>query len=921
MKKILLFIALTLSVLVQGAPVRHPYRKQMAAGNYEQAERNLKTWHKLMKKNAMWSYAEAALYSHPDWKKHSYAEAYDRICYTDSLYKTLKDSKRKSVNRRGLIPAAIDLKRDQISSLALDEAIGKGSVKAIKKWLRTYTEASDSIQARAHKSLHAAAWEEADKEGTIAAYQQFISSYPDAEQVAQAEEKIEELIWLESLTGNTIEGYKAFINQYPTNKYVPLAWQRIYELAWQKAQEQDTEQAYLEMAKSYPDSPYAKEALLRAARAEYARLCPNHSWEELTAYTKRYERDSLRLTLSNDDMRRLLDGSRNICDLNYGLGHTNGQAQQDLAMQLHRLYERMSTLNGIEELVTLYSHVLPEQVLQKDNATLTQYALYQQDTDNASQFIKTAAPYYVAYIALTEQLKEALDTKDWERALALVNRYSNVFGNDPAYLDLKKTLEAESIDVHLTKLPDEINADGFDEYSPVLSADGKTLYYAAAHHIDGVGGEDIYISQKKTNKDWNVGESMKAFNTIGNETPKAISTDGTQMILFRNGKLLTSSKTAHGWSEPTPMSDSINTSTWQSDAVITSDGKALLFAARKIVDYEIDPSINIFVSLKNANGEWGTPTDLGPTINTDGVERSPYMHPDMKTLYFSSDSHSSIGGLDVFVSERLDENSWTEWSEPRNLGKDINSTGYDWGYKISTDGYMAFFASEDQSGKDIYSLILPPHMRPYPVATVSGTVYGNDKKGVSVSIRWENLDTQETVGESQSDPQDGYYFIVLPEGKLYGYYIDDERYYPTSHNIDLRNLNEMKQVVQDIELISYEDMIRLGIPAPLNNLFFEVNKYDLLPQSLPELKRVADIIKRLGVKVQVSGHTDNTGSDALNQTLSENRAMTVKDYFISQGINEEMIETVGYGPSRPKASNSTEEGRRTNRRVEVRFIK
>ena len=170
-------------------------------------------------------------------------------------------------------------------------------------------------------------------------------------------------------------------------------------------------------------------------------------------------------------------------------------------------------------------------------------------------------------------------------------------------------------------------------------------------------------------------------------------------------------------------------------------------------------------------------------------------------------------------------------------------------------------------------------------------------------------------------PVDGSFFIVLPEGKNYGYYIDDETFFPVSDNIDLRNTNELVSIQNDIHVATISEMIERETPMPMNNLFFNTGEYILLPASVTELNRVAEIIKRLAQKVEISGHTDDVGNDESNIILSENRANAVRDYLISIGIDNSLLSTQGYGESKPVASNKTAEGRRKNRRVELKFVK
>ena len=326
------------------------------------------------------------------------------------------------------------------------------------------------------------------------------------------------------------------------------------------------------------------------------------------------------------------------------------------------------------------------------------------------------------------------------------------------------------------------------------------------------------------------------------------------------------------------------------------------------------------MSLKNEWGEWGEPINLGKTINTIYPDRSPFLHPDMKTLYFSSSGHGGLGELDVFKSTRLDDSCWDCWSEPINMGKEINTKKNDWGYKISTDGDKAYFAKEDnQDTNDLFWLNLPKHLRPDFVATISGSLLDKNNQPVSAEIRWEDLQTGKSVGQSKSDPTDGSFYIVLPLGKIYGYYVDKDGYFPISNNIDLKNNSKPIAIDSNIDLGTFQQMIDDGITVPINNLFFETGKYTVLSNSIPELKRIAKIIQVNNLKVVIEGHTDNVGEDAANLTLSEQRANAVKEFLIKEGCNPSQLNTKGFGKTKPVAPNDTDKGRAKNRRVELKL--
>jgi len=324
------------------------------------------------------------------------------------------------------------------------------------------------------------------------------------------------------------------------------------------------------------------------------------------------------------------------------------------------------------------------------------------------------------------------------------------------------------------------------------------------------------------------------------------------------------------------------------------------------------------------DSSWGDPINLGPVINTPYAETSHFIHPDGKTLYFSSDAHYGFGGLDVFKATRLSDTSWTEWSEPINLGKEINNDDDDWGYMVDISGDSAFFAAKNREGGygswDIYSITLPQQTRPDTVVTITGKVTDETGKFLAADIKWEDLTTGKNVGQLKTDPRDGSYFIALPSGKNYGYYAEAAGYYSVSDNIDLRNKSGSQRITKDIVLISIKEIKKTGKTVQINNLFFDFDKHYLKSESYPELKRLANILKQNpDLHVEILGYTDNIGTPFYNRWLSEQRAKVVVNYLVSIGCKTSELSATGYGESQPIASNDTEEGRQKNRRIEFRI--
>lgn len=271
------------------------------------------------------------------------------------------------------------------------------------------------------------------------------------------------------------------------------------------------------------------------------------------------------------------------------------------------------------------------------------------------------------------------------------------------------------------RLPQTVNSVLGEEYGPVLTIDDNTLYFVGLNRDETNISEDIYVSRKdKKTGEWTVARRVAELSTpYRNEAPMSISGDGRTMLVFVEGRICFSMRGPHGWSEPRPLPQYLQLGNWQADAQISADGSVLLFAANYRTEDEEKASLNIFVSERDQQGRWGQPYSIGKAINTDGMERSPFLHPDMKTLYFSSDREGTIGDLDVWVTRRLNDSCWNCWSEPENLGPQINTTGRDCWYKISTDGKTAFYALKSGKKQDIYAVTLPEDKRPETVTVLT----------------------------------------------------------------------------------------------------------------------------------------------------------------------------------------------------------
>lgn len=503
--------------------------------------------------------------------------------------------------------------------------------------------------------------------------------------------------------------------------------------------------------------------------------------------------------------------------------------------------------------------------------------------------------------------------------------------------EFKSQTEGVAFDSAMVNLGPNVNSKYVDTH-PVISPDGRTLFFARQESPQNVGGsndvQDVWYSTlaNADKKTWNPAKNIGApINTPGPNGLASVSSDGNLAVLINvyneDGSLdpkgLSMSKRVKGgWSKPEKIEidDFYNNDEENVDYFLGTSGKVLLMAVdRKDGQGEQD----IFVSFRKPGPgkAWTKPRSLGPTINTKKPEFAPFLASDGKTLYFASEGHGGYGKSDLFYSKRLDD-TWTNWTKPRNLGPNVNSPDFDAYFVVSAAGEDAYLVSTRNGtggSKDIFRITLTPQFKPEVVTLVRGKVLdAATKKPVTATIRYENLLTGEEIGSAETSPVDGSYTIVLPSGVHYGYRAEAPNYLAESDNLDVTDRQKYSEVSQDLFLVPFA----VGQTIKLNNIFFSQSKYYLRENSYPELQRLIRTLKEYPtVEIKLEGHTDNQGDPALNLKLSQDRVNEVKKYLVSKGVSGNRISTEGYGGTKPVASNDQEETRKLNRRVEFRITK
>lgn len=468
----------------------------------------------------------------------------------------------------------------------------------------------------------------------------------------------------------------------------------------------------------------------------------------------------------------------------------------------------------------------------------------------------------------------------------------------------------------------------YEEVMPVISADGKTLYVSRYHpeNTGGISDCDIWYSVLENGR-WaplkNIGQPL---NNMGGNAVISVSPDGNTLLLMNTYNpdgsaghegISLSRRTASGWSLPENITirNYVNQNMYSS-FFLSADNLTLLMG---IQGEDTRGGQDLYVSFRTDSG-FSHPLNLGNTINTFGDEITPFLAPDNVTLYFASDGRPGYGSCDIFVSKRLDD-TWIHWSEPQNLGPEINTAGWDAYYSLPASGDVAYVVSSDQSfGKsDVFKITIPESARPRPVVLVYGKVLNSKTKSpLSAEIVFSDLSTGKMLGKALSSPVDGTYRIVLPYGKKYSFLATKENFYSVGENLDLTKINRYQELERDLFLSPVE----AGEIIRLNNIFFETNKSELKPESYAELDRLVTLLKKNpSMQIEIRGHTDSDGDDNYNRQLSEARAKAVYNYLVYKKIDPSRLKSKGYGETSPVAPNTTAKGKALNRRVEFFIVK
>jgi outer membrane protein OmpA-like peptidoglycan-associated protein/tetratricopeptide (TPR) repeat protein len=557
------------------------------------------------------------------------------------------------------------------------------------------------------------------------------------------------------------------------------------------------------------------------------------------------------------------------------------------------------------------------------------------------------------------------ETGQYQDAITTLSTFVGNKNANPDYVtDAYHVIESAQFALNAMKNPVQFNPINLGtgvntadpEYFPTITVDGQTILFTRLVTDERVQNpnkkqEDFFVSNLSKitnlseNRVWEKAFPMPAaINTVQNEGAPTISADGRSLIFVacamndageygenRQGKgscdLFITKRLGNRWSDPENLPGYVNSNKWESQPSLSADGKTLYFI-RGLKNKKQQNDADIFVSTLLDDGRWGPPTRLPNTINTDETEESVLIHPDGKTLYFSSRGHKGLGGLDIFMS-RMDENG--NWGTPLNLGYPINTRFDENSLMVDATGDLAFFASNRTGGfgdLDIYYFELPEQFKPVKTLYFDGFVYDKTTKNpIPGKFSLIDLKTGKEVVRAEADRVSGIFTVSLPTNCDYALNVSYPGYSFYSANFNMKLPENQEVVHMDIPLIPINSIETVT----LNNVFFALNQAVLQEESFVELAKLSLFLKaNTALTIEIGGHTDTRGDEKENMKLSEARAKTVVDYLITQGIEVKRLQYKGYGETQPKINDEAinllktdkekEKAHQQNRRTEYKIL-
>lgn len=471
-------------------------------------------------------------------------------------------------------------------------------------------------------------------------------------------------------------------------------------------------------------------------------------------------------------------------------------------------------------------------------------------------------------------------------------------------------------------LGENVNDDN-SNFSPTISGDGNSLVY-----MSGLAFYDAIFYSTKDGENWGPPLNLTPqVQSDGDLFTTSLSFKGNELFMARDDQFnsdVYSSKLEDGmWTTAEKLNKNINTKYWESHATISPDGKTLYFTSNRKGGYG---GLDIYKSVwDEATGDWGVAENLGPNVNTQFNEDTPFITEDGKTIYFSSQGHKNMGGFDIFYASLGDDG---EWSTPSNLGFPLNSTDDDLHFVPVNDGINGLYTLYDPDlgagEEDIYWVVIYSDRNPREVEVKGVVTLLNKPEDYDKDIQISLIDKTggETLKVLKASSADGIYSYKTKDPGNYQILFEGEGYQSSTSDFNVPSDYSMAEVVVNTSLQPAEKKLII-----LRTIFFDFDNFSIKASEKEKLNELFAVMNaNPDLKLEVVGHTDAKGSNSYNKRLSVNRANSTIKYLTGKGINKDRFKITGAGEDIPIALNKMRDGsdaphgRELNRRVEMHVL-
>ena len=586
------------------------------------------------------------------------------------------------------------------------------------------------------------------------------------------------------------------------------------------------------------------------------------------------------------------------------------------------------------------------------------YKIYEKKRRTEVEALKSGYCLAKAY-QICGRYNEAVKTFEELKTHTKQRRFHEMMDKEIENCKASKKLMEHPVEITVQNLGDSVNSE-FSDHSPIVSADEEILIFTSRRPNkynqklghDGEYDENIYVSHKLKNG-WSKPESISdSINTPEHEASIGLSVDGQELYIYKSddeGSIYVSKLNGDVWSVPRKLGSTINTRYRETHASLSADGNTLYFTSDRKGGYG---GLDIYVARRKANGEWGEAKNLGPTINTSSDERAPYIHPDGKTLFFSTKGYPGLGGFDIFSSQLTEFGTWTF---PENLGYPINTADDDVFYVLAADGQHAYYSSTNEEGfgrSDIYMIGLKQAEKT-KITIMTGKIYICRGELPEVSITVMDAKTGEVVGIYAPNSKTGKFLFVLNKGGKYNVVFEvngdvilteklvvpedaayQQLYKVIEIPVDPPCEEEELAIMEEQEFaggVNIDNIDENGIVYDKNikveNILFPYNNATEIPPNKTLDKLARYLLDNPGARIEIGAYADASGKAYYNYLLSVKRGNAVKNYLLKKNVRPEQLVVQGYGEENPIAINKNKDGTwnkeamKFNRRIEFRVLK